>query len=596
MGVLDFSDGKVFGAASMRSVVSIVGTVFALLAIHGVVHGQEQVETLVGNARQVAEDSGEYLDADVPVRAQRFWTGRNAEGYTLTSVGIRFSEIVDPSPGTRLLVTINRATARVQGERYVVPGDEVCALSHPESYVANAVNHFAPPTGGCVLAGDTTSYFVVVERTDTEGGQISLSVTDSSNWDTAERSWGMSPHRHQSGVDDESGELSWDRVTGESHMIDIQGEECDGMWCATLTVGASEDGETLGWSESGRIGGDLSDDEFTFDEEEYELDEISLTDDDALTVIFETHGAGEVDSQHTRDRMDLWVDELKFNLGAGELQSDERSVRWTGGPSWSAGQSVMLKMVEIASPPRVPEGLVAMARDSSVDLAWVKSHDRAGGAIIKHDYRYRTTDTDEYGDWETIHDSGADQSHESSYRVSGLDNDTEYRFQVRAANSNGPSGESNEAVATPEECDAFWCGTIDVGQVSGSDGSRSGYHAADSLGSLTNSVLIWNDDAYTVTWVYTLDSSALKFGVSSGEPETDLALRDAISEYERSDFNTLELGDTGYHFSDADVTHNDLSVGDVYQGWVEVDWDIHEDPLGGSSSVPVRLTDAIGGL
>ena len=374
-----------------------------------------------------------------------FWTGtdRKAAGYTLESVGIGFGQVEDSSPQTKLRVTIHRAAARILGQRFVVPEYAVCVLNHPDEYSADAVNYFDAPAGGCTLENDAR-YFVVIERPDTSGDAIGLRVTESSDWDAA-RGWQMSPHRHQYGE-------AWERTRGQAHMIDIKGSACEALWCAALSVGASDDDGSLGWNELGSLNGDLSDDDFVHGKDEYELDEIRLSVDRALTLTFEKHGAGRIESQSVRDSLELQVDGQGFNLGDGELQADERTIRWqSSAPEWFEGQGVSLRMVEVATKPQAPRNLTAAAagRDGAVKLSWETPPPVPGaGTIIKHQYRHRTMGP--YDAWETIHQSGANQSHESSYTVSGLTNDTAYTFQVRSANSSGYSRESNEASATPQ--------------------------------------------------------------------------------------------------------------------------------------------------
>ena len=560
------------------------------MALAAGVHAQDPSQTLISNTGQGEDGSGEELSDTVPLRAQRFWTGRNDAGYNLASVGIAFGQIADSSPHTRLGVTVNRATDRVLGEQYVVPGEEVCTLAHPASHSASEVYYFDSPTGGCTLEGDT-GYFVVVERTDTAGDGITLQVTESAEWDpvTATRWWGISPHRHSFDGD------SWDRTTGEAHMIDVRGSACDDLWCAVLTVGSDGDDGDLGWSDAGAPGGDLSDVAFVYGDDEYELHGIRLTSDGALTVTFERHGAGQIESQAIRYSLELRVDDLRLNLGVGELQDDMRTIRWDAGLDWSEEQRLPLRMVEMEGRPLTPSDLVAVSGDSAVELLWETLPSAPGTTPnIKHEYRQRTTDP--YGEWQVIDQSGADQKHENSYTVSGLTNGAEYTFQVRAENSSGQSGDSNEATATPNECDAFWCGALTAGQLSLDVGNGIGYNGADSVGSLSNKTFVWKGDVFTVKWLYTSDTGVLEFGLTSGVYGTDLEMLRALGSLKKPDFNQLNLGDTGYHIGDGEVSQNTLYDGGEYRGWVEVDWSIPESPLGGGDTLTVKLVHEVGGL
>ena len=569
--------------------VIVAASLLALLTLSGV-HAQDSGETLISNVGQSEDGTAAGLDSDVPLRAQLFHTGKNAAGYLLTSVGVRFREVDDPSPESRIDVTINRAADRVVTDPFATPGHEVCTLTHPSVYSANAVNHLDAPTGGCVLDGDGR-YFVVVHRTDVGGDDMALAVTDSSAWDEDGASgWSISPHRQHS-----DGE-TWERTRGEAHMIDIRGGPCPALWCATLMVGSDPDDGSLGWAESGGPDGDLSDDDFSIGDHNYELDEIRLTTDGTLSVTFERHGAGQIESQHARDGVELYLDDLKLNLGTGDLQDDNRTVRWSTGPEWTDGQRVLLKVVEISTPPRPPESLAAVAGDGEVKLVWKTPRGGSGGSTInRHEYR-QTSTNGSYGDWQIIDQSGAAQANGNSYTVSGLTNGTVYGFQVRAGNTDGLGGESNESSATPHDCDFFWCSNMTIGQLSQDSGTANGYHADDSVGALSNRLFAWDDKAFEVKWLYVEDSDSISLGVSSGDADTDSALAEALNNWRSLDFNQLELGDSTHHVGDGTVEHSNLLEGGRYAGFVKVEWSVMVSPLADVGSVSVRLADEVGGL
>ena len=93
--------------------------------------------------------------------------------------------------------------------------------------------------------------------------------------------------------------------------------------------------------------------------------------------------------------------------------------------------------------PAKPTGLSASAGDRQVDLSWTDPDD---SSITKYQVRQRKGSGD-WGDWEDITSSGATTT---SHRVSGLENGSLYRFQVRAVNGGGNSPNSNQASARPE--------------------------------------------------------------------------------------------------------------------------------------------------
>ena len=107
-----------------------------------------------------------------------------------------------------------------------------------------------------------------------------------------------------------------------------------------------------------------------------------------------------------------------------------RAVNATGpGPASAEKTSTMY--------PAAPANLAAEPGDTVVVLTW---DDPVDSSITKYQYQQ------DGGTWTDISNSGASTL---SYTVTGLTNNTEYKFKVRAVNSIGTGGESGEATATP---------------------------------------------------------------------------------------------------------------------------------------------------
>ncbi len=97
------------------------------------------------------------------------------------------------------------------------------------------------------------------------------------------------------------------------------------------------------------------------------------------------------------------------------------------------------------APPAAPDNLTATAGNAQVELSW---DDPSDTSITGYEYRVGTTTsgtTTWSPDWGDI--SGSDDT-TTSYTVTGLTNDTEYTFEVRAVNASGDGTEAS-VTATP---------------------------------------------------------------------------------------------------------------------------------------------------
>ena len=120
---------------------------------------------------------------------------------------------------------------------------------------------------------------------------------------------------------------------------------CDAVWCATLTV--DKQGDTFGWASGPELAGAaLSDANFNFGGEEYQLNEITWDSmENTLRLSFANFKAGDIDNQNTRSGLALEIDGTTFNLGDGTFDSSDKSIEWTHNVAWTDGQIVSLKIV-----------------------------------------------------------------------------------------------------------------------------------------------------------------------------------------------------------------------------------------------------------
>ena len=167
---------------------------FALLALGGALLWSAPAEAqtatvLVSNTGQTSLMTPWALNSTIPKRAQAFTTGAHTAGYTVSSIGISFAGISDPSTaGDQLIVTLN---ANGNGN----PGDALCTLGDPASFTGSGVHTFAAPATCPTLTASTT-YFAVIERL-VSTATISLDLAFNLSEDTgAAAGWSIADVRH----------------------------------------------------------------------------------------------------------------------------------------------------------------------------------------------------------------------------------------------------------------------------------------------------------------------------------------------------------------------------------------------------------------
>ena len=148
----------------------------ALLALGGALLWSAPVQAqaltvLVKNTGQSAASSGGSLNATDPLYAQPFTTGANANGYALSSIGIRFRTIGDTSTAGSEL------TARLY-KGIPFAATSLCTLTDPETFAASGLHTFdAPTTNHCPKLEPNTTYFAAIGRANNDSGAIAIDIT-----------------------------------------------------------------------------------------------------------------------------------------------------------------------------------------------------------------------------------------------------------------------------------------------------------------------------------------------------------------------------------------------------------------------------------
>ena len=229
--------------------LAVLAALALAAALSGVPPVQGQTATvLVKNTGKSTSAANYTLTSSVPKRAQAFTTGSNDPGYTPSSIGLRFGFThVLSTTGSELTATLNEEDS---GD----PGDVLCTLTDPASFVSDAVNTFSVPSGdgACPLLKPTTTYFIVLERANQASGSISLKQTAADTEDDeSEDDWSIADgSSHWFTTND-----SWTPATN-SYMIEVTGAEAAPNVPATGAPsirGILQQGETLTADTAGGI-------------------------------------------------------------------------------------------------------------------------------------------------------------------------------------------------------------------------------------------------------------------------------------------------------------------------------------------------------
>ena len=167
-------------------------------------------------------------------------------------------------------------------------------------------------------------------------------------------------------------------------------------------------------------------------------------------------GSGAGTETHTVTGLDN-ESEYSFQIRAVNGAGDGAATDWvTATPSSSPAT------------PAAPTDLTATAGDAQVELSWTGP----GGTITSYEIRYDKTGVRGSASWVTIPGSDANTV---THLVTGLDNESEYSFQIRAVNGAGDGAATDWVTATPTLASGSVARTyyIDTANGSGSVCTRS---------------------------------------------------------------------------------------------------------------------------
>ena len=135
------------------------------------------------------------------------------------------------------------------------------------------------------------------------------------------------------------------------------------------------------------------------------------------------------------------------------LLTNEDFPHYTLGSTAEQPAAATVTVLDDDTPPTMPENFIGATNDGRIDLTWDPPLSDGGQPIEKYQYRVRVGQGGWNPDWTDVPDSGEDGANRGSYTVTGLTNDTEYEFQLRAANGAPYRNEDEVAVtrAVPRE-------------------------------------------------------------------------------------------------------------------------------------------------
>ncbi len=155
-----------------------------------------------------------------------------------------------------------------------------------------------------------------------------------------------------------------------------------------------------------------------------------------------------------------------------------------------AGAETAERTATPAEAPLAPTGFSATSGDERVFLRWTAAANN-GAPLTGYQYQQ------DGGAWNDIGNSAPDGANAVSFTVTGLSNDVEYTFKLRAVNRGGGGAETAERTATPAAQNDLWSATLTAGKHDSYN--RFGYNSEHGYGSLSSTSFTHGGETYTVT-------------------------------------------------------------------------------------------------
>ena len=528
----------------------------ALLALTGALFLPPTAEaqtatTLISNTDQSTRTENYYRAV-----SQRFDTGSNEDGYTLTGVDVVSASSTD-------------FTAQVCGvDSDLEPTSTCTGLTAPGTFAVGTMSFTAPTN--TTLVKETT-YAVVVtalaaNTADTANGETwtgvaqgwGITYTDDEDADSA-AGWSLSDTIHWVHRNNAPGVWS---TSSTALRIAIKGSAVGGtptctlntgdLWCGVVTVGAISSGGSVAAHGFAGTDGGLDDKTFSVGTNNYTIDGLYVGTAGDLNLDL----TGALDAAD-KGNLKLVVGSTDFDLDDATHVSSENAYLWTGtGLDWSSDTHVTLRMrravalstdatlsgltvydgsSNLTLSPSFASGTEAYTASAAYDIATVTvtaNKNQADATIAWLD----ASDA-------TLADADAMAAGHQVALEAGANT-----FKVKVTAEDGTTTKTYTVTvnrATPTctlNTGDLWCGVVTVGNGTGFDG----YVSASSIGALS-------DTTFSVgTNNYTIDAIAVhNLGVFAGGMSFSLT-SSALSAGDRAKL-VVHVGSVALKFSEANL-------------------------------------------
>ena len=454
--------------AGSRFVAALCLALLCVLALPALAQAQT---TFVSNTGK-GDRTSDTIIGTTSFYAQEFTAGSGSGGFTLTEVVV---DIRGGSTGTPAFSLYTSANG--------IPGTKVVDLT---GSIASAGEQSFTPASATTLS-ESTKYFVVAGMSSGSGN---LQRTNSGAEDPGKAAgWSIN-----NGVDISSdGGTTWSGTNSASMKIAIKGNPVT----PTVTVPGPPTGLTATKNGATQI----------------DLAWTAPTDNGGAAITgyrIEVSDAGSSWSDHVADTGSTDTTYEHTGLSAGTT----RHYRVSAINSEGAGAASNEDSATTVSAPSRPRNVITTAGNSQATVIWNASRNDGGAPLDCYQIRRKKTADTDYGNWGTCR--GGSGGVQYSALITGLDNGTEYSFQVRARNSAGLySMESAAATVTPRTTP----GAPPSLAASGGDGEVTlNWGAADPRGAAVSSYQYRykTTGTYPATWTTVSGGGAARSATVSG--------------------------------------------------------------------------------